>query len=955
MAGFVLTAAGSFVGNLIAPGIGGFIGGAIGAGLGGAIDQALFAPKPPNVEGPRLKDLSVSSSAYGQPLPLAFGTVRLGANVIWSTDLIETRHSKKVKGGKGGRKSSTQVSYTYSCSFAAALCEGPIVAVRRIWGDGKLFYDNGSQQHCADVRIYLGDDAQSPDSLIQSHVGAADTPAYRGIAYVVFDAMQLADFANRIPQITAEVEIGTASAASVIVDLCTRTGAVPCEASALDTVPLRGFVVSSNTTGEAAIGALLSAFNAIAANAQGVATFRPRDAYAPIGIDGDDLGAAEDEPSDQDIVKIVRTHDAGIPREVAITFMDPERDYQSNTQRAVRLIGDAEGISPVEMPLVMSADEGKRLAETLLFSTWARRSAIEKIALPPAWQFLRPGDVLDVTMLLGRVVRTRVIKTAIGANGLVEVEAQFEDSSALRSAASAGTGTVPGQQAGTVPATIAHLLDIPILRAEDDGPGFYVAAGSLAPAIWRGAAIYRSADDVGFDELVDIADAGILGAADGVLPSGPEDVFDRASSVDVTLDASLQLYSVTEDNVRAGANAALLGDEIIQFASATLLGPGKYRLATLLRGRRGTGWAMAGHVAGERFVLLSSGAGLERISDGTALIGIERFYRAVTVNQSLLAVTSTAFTNTARGLKPLSPSFVAICRDAGSGDLTISWLPRTRIPSDWQNGVDAPFGESIERYRVEVMSGAVVKRELVVDDARQAIYAAALQTADFGGPVTTSLKVRVSQYSEIVGWGWPTEATLPIARVAGQAVFARFNSADKSSGVTLSNADLTASTAASAINAVRTTTSKAAGKYYIEFTIDVAVGGSFVCGPIVGNASMPLTNFADVGGNGIVYWQDGRVFRAGVLQGTIQTFASGDVVGVALDLDNKKIWYRRGAGAWNNNAGHNPATNAGGFSVSAITGNLFAGWQGSTTSQATLNPGSSTYAYPAPAGFLALG
>ena len=144
--------------------------------------------------------------------------------------------------------------------------------------------------------------------------------------------------------------------------------------------------------------------------------------------------------------------------------------------------------------------------------------------------------------------------------------------------------------------------------------------------------------------------------------------------------------------------------------------------------------------------------------------------------------------------------------------LTIAWLARTRIPCDWQNGVDAPFGESVERYRVDVMSGALVKRELVIDDARQVIYAVALQTADFGGPVTTSLKVRVSQYSEIVGWGWPSEITVSIACVIGQAVFARFNAADKSSGVTLSNADLTASTAAAAINGARTTTSKAASR-----------------------------------------------------------------------------------------------------------------------------------------------
>jgi hypothetical protein len=56
--------------------------------------------------------------------------------------------------------------------------------------------------------------------------------------------------------------------------------------------------------------------------------------------------------------------------------------------------------------------------------------------------------------------------------------------------------------------------------------------------------------------------------------------------------------------VLAGANAALIGDEILQFAHAEFVGPARYRLSRLLRGQRGTEPEMKPHPQGARFVLL---------------------------------------------------------------------------------------------------------------------------------------------------------------------------------------------------------------------------------------------------------------------------------------------------------------------------------------------------------------
>ena len=54
-------------------------------------------------------------------------------------------------------------------------------------------------------RWYPGNEAQTPDPFIAAKMGAANTPAYRGTAYVVFEELDLSAFGNRLPQISFEV------------------------------------------------------------------------------------------------------------------------------------------------------------------------------------------------------------------------------------------------------------------------------------------------------------------------------------------------------------------------------------------------------------------------------------------------------------------------------------------------------------------------------------------------------------------------------------------------------------------------------------------------------------------------------------------------------------------------------------------------------------------------------
>jgi len=77
MATLLLTAVGTAVG--------GPIGGAIGAFVGQQIDGAAFGPD--SYEGPRISDLSVTTSTYGQAIPRIFGSMRMPGTIIWATDI----------------------------------------------------------------------------------------------------------------------------------------------------------------------------------------------------------------------------------------------------------------------------------------------------------------------------------------------------------------------------------------------------------------------------------------------------------------------------------------------------------------------------------------------------------------------------------------------------------------------------------------------------------------------------------------------------------------------------------------------------------------------------------------------------------------------------------------------------------------------------------------------------
>ncbi|WP_062732993.1 phage tail protein [Sphingobium abikonense] len=691
MATIVLSAVGTV--------LGGPIGGAIGGLIGNAFDnEVLFKPK--GRQGARLSDLQVQTSSYGTQLPAIFGTMRVAGTVIWATDLQET--SSRSGGGKG-RPSVT--SYSYSASIAVALSSRPIRAIRRIWADGNLLRGAAGdfKTELGAFRVHQGDEGQSPDPLIASAQGIGATPAHRGLAYVVFEDLALADYGNRIPSLTFEVEAdeGAVSLGRIAGELSGARLAGPASIS------VDGFAASGADMREAVMP-LVEAFGlGLRSGADGLALV---DAGAAAGTIADEALAQRVNGRAIDPVEHQGGSADGVPVALSLRYHDAARDYQAGMQRVTRP-GAGRSESGIDLPAVLDPDAARALASDRLRARWAGRA---RMTVRCDWRALglAAGDVVTVDR----------------AAGLWRIEEREWEAMAVRLALRrlpGGGGAPPiGAGSGAIvrPVDAPHgpttllLADLPRI-ADGVASAPLVVAAASGGAGWRNAALFVTGASGEAVPIGRSAGRAVMGVADTVLPGGSALLVDRGQSVSVTLlAADMVLLSVDEAALDQGRNLALLGRELIQFDTAERTGAATYRLSGLRRGVRGTDWAMAEHMAGEPFLLIEEGRLVEPLSMQGADSEAGSVLRVSAVGIGDVAPAEAMLTISGEALKPLAPVHMRAGRD-GAGGWTIEWTRRSRDGWRWLSGTDVPLGEESERYGVEVLDGAIVVRAQEVTSA----------------------------------------------------------------------------------------------------------------------------------------------------------------------------------------------------------------------------------------------
>lgn len=682
MASLILTAVGGV--------LGGPIGAAIGALAGQTIDRAVLF-KPKGRQGPRLTELAVQTSSYGTPIPHLFGAMRVAGTVIWSTDLIES----KAKSSSGKGQPST-TNFSYAASFAVLLSARPITGIGRIWADGKLLRGAGGDlKTSTGFRVHLGEEGQAPDPLIVAAEGMGQVPAHRGYAYAVFEMLQLADYGNRIPSLTFEVFADQGPVPLGVIAETVSEGRV--DGSAV-TMPITGF----SAYGDSARGVLetLSLASGGWFSPQGD-RLAMRDAGFATAQAIDDRGAAAIGTRGRRRQRSVAAIGT-VPLTLAVSHYDPARDYQTGLQRA-RRPGAGGRAEQIELPAAMDGAAAKAIAMAALARAEAGR---ERREITLDWRAMRivPGDIVTIADAVGR---WRVARVSLEAMVVMLELVRLDD--AARPTIAASSGRVRGSVDTEHGPTILHVFELPALGDTLlDAPRLLVAAAGPAPG-WRRAALLLATDGgARWSPAGNTAVPATIGALLTLAPAAPATLRDLSTVIEIDLaHAGMMLAGADDAALDSGANLALLGEELIQFGVAEQIGPTRWRLQRLLRGRRGTEAAAGTQQIGDRFVVIDSD-NLAAIDMPLSAIGSPVRFMASGVGD-LDGPVTTDIMPSGVSVRPPSPVHLRARRDGDA--LAIDWVRRSRVGWRWIDGVDSPVGEEGEHYAIDIaVADAPVQR-----------------------------------------------------------------------------------------------------------------------------------------------------------------------------------------------------------------------------------------------------
>ena len=663
----------SVAGAAIGFAVGGPAGAQWGWMAGSLVGSVLF---PQHVEGPHMADLKVQNSAYGQPIPLIYGTYRMAGNVIWAGTPVE--HSQ-TQGGKGGPTSTT---YSYSLSFAVGLCEGPIVGVRRIWANSKLIYDMGANATASSVlasasqadgiRIYTGDELQAADPTMESYQGVGNVP---------------------------------------------------------------GYAITNRSSAKSNLQPLMTAYFVDATDTNAKLKFVKRGTGSVVTIPAADLGAAASKSAEESLNPLVaaRTQEVDLPQVVEMTYPGAQNDYENATQRAFRSVTPSVQKTAFQLPVVLTDDDARQRCELMLWSQWVARTTYT-FSTSLAYMRYEPSDV--VTLIepdTGYSATARLTRCENNGQGQLRWTAVSEDpslySSTPTTVGGAATGYVTPVESYAGGTRLA-IIDVPPLRDTDTSQALYLAACGYDSS-WPGCELQISRDGVSFTPFQTQTVAASIGFTDSVLGNfAGGNQPDESSTVTVRM-ANGVLTSTDGAGLFAGVNVAMIGRELVYFRTATLTGTGTYQLSGFLRGRQGTEWAIASHATGELFVLLGAST-LYKLPLNLSDLGQTLKVLPVTLGRTASTADAVSVTVSEACVRPLAPSgFFANKGSATSAaDITLVWTRRARVNAAWLNGTDVPLDESTESYQVQVFNGAALVRTVVVTAAQTWVYPDATITAD---------------------------------------------------------------------------------------------------------------------------------------------------------------------------------------------------------------------------------
>jgi hypothetical protein len=505
------------------------------------------------------------------------------------------------------------------------------ISFQRVDGDIDVGVDNvgsGTIQGGGSLfTVYEGNATQDPDPTIEADVdakyGAGSTPAYRNHSLIVHKNFLLSRWGGIVPNMTAVWEHTTLKTLDdIYASITERVGltSTDYDYTNLSAVTCRGLLIAGRLYSPSEVidsEEIQTAYNYFVTEGEGKILGYAEGTEPSISIPDTEVGWLDSDEDLRDIVPEVETRIAQgttAPRQVDVKFIDPDNQWDPNTQSAKRQITDGVGTELLEVQLCLLADEARAAAQKALYRKEVSLVA-HKFTLPWTYMYLYPGYKITITRAEGFTHVLRLTSIS-GGVGVLECEGIVLEPEVYNQPAVGAFNGLPELHIQTPAMTICTLLDTPLLRDGDGtnnyGIGFYVG-GTPRTAVeqsWPGFALYMNRNN----EWVFLASSNLpttIGTEVSISGTVPTNiaVVDRTSVITVDLYGTTAILSSISDataKVDASKNLAVVGDEVIRFLTATQVAgfPNRWELSTLYRGQKGTDQHVSNSVTGKRFVLI---------------------------------------------------------------------------------------------------------------------------------------------------------------------------------------------------------------------------------------------------------------------------------------------------------------------------------------------------------------
>lgn len=434
-----------------------------------------------------------------------------------------------------------------------------------------------------------------------------------------------------------------------------------------------------------------------------------------------------------------RVDENELAREVNVNHLDPDGGFAKNKQFAQRRsnLVHATGKKNIDTQVVLTVDQAATVADTLLRIDWNEQISY-KFSTTIKWTELTTGDVIEVEDKVGVWHRMRIEER----NEDGDIEWKCKQDAGQRTYGKTVTGNALPPPISTTPGvigeTLIEILNVPVQRDQDDELGLYIAAAGETSA-WTGYQLLVSTDEgVSYFEAYRAEVPSTIGetVTDLLACLGYE--YQDHQSVEVTVN--FPLSSISDDQLLVNQNRIVIGDEVLQFKTATLLGMVgtlyHYRLSGLLRGRYAT--ATPTWSAGARFVLFDETVVF--VQAQRAMLGMDLHYKPVSFGLTEDETIPTAYLfDEAANQTEWPVDEVAATRD-GSGNVTVTWIGVARLGLD-----TAPFhSKYFTGYRVKFSDGHTIDTTDQVATYNSAPVGATVQVCALNditgeGPYSTAL------------------------------------------------------------------------------------------------------------------------------------------------------------------------------------------------------------------------